>query len=107
MYFAQTVVSLAAAALVAFSPTAQAFTTACLYQEYKCGYSMVADYGYNNTELIAAVNKTSIIPPLSTIQLLQVLYRCEDAVGGIAGNSYCIAGCVDMRGRPEDDQCAL
>jgi hypothetical protein len=33
------------AALLAFSPTAQGFTTACNYQEYKCGYSMIATNG--------------------------------------------------------------
>ncbi|EHK25839.1 uncharacterized protein TRIVIDRAFT_32688 [Trichoderma virens Gv29-8] len=104
MTFQHILVSLAA--LLAFSPTTQGYTTPCIYQEYKCGYALVTDNVYNNTELTDAVNKTTIIPPLSPIQLLQVLYRCEDVNGTLAGNSFCIAGCISMNGT-EDDQCAL
>jgi hypothetical protein len=33
------------AALLAFSPAVMGFTTPCTFQEYKCGYAMVADDG--------------------------------------------------------------
>ncbi|UKZ86542.1 uncharacterized protein TrAFT101_002366 [Trichoderma asperellum] len=95
------------AAMLAFSPAVLGFTTPCIYQGYTCGYTMIATYGYNNTELTTAVNKTSIIPPLADTQLLQVLYRCVDTNGTIAGNSLCIAGCISMNSTTLDDQCAL
>lgn len=41
----KSLVSLAAASLFAFSMNADAFTTPCIYQQYKCGYTMVTDYG--------------------------------------------------------------
>lgn len=63
--------------------------------------------GYNITELTTATNRTNIIPPLTDIQLLQVLYRCQDVSGTIVGNSFCIAGCISMGDNTEDDQCAL
>lgn len=63
--------------------------------------------GYNITELTTAVNKTAVVPPLKANQLLQVLYRCEDTVGTIAGNSFCIAGCSGMTGANENDQCTM
>ncbi|KAH7011072.1 hypothetical protein EDB80DRAFT_383870 [Ilyonectria destructans] len=107
MRFVQTIVSVTATALIAFSPAVYAFTTACTYQQYSCGYSLVADNTYTNIELAAGVSRTvGVIPALAGNQLLQVLYRCTDTNGGIAGNSYCIAGCVSM-GDLEDDQCAM
>ena len=42
MYFTQTIVGLATAAMVALSPPALAFTTSCLYQEYACGYNLIS-----------------------------------------------------------------
>jgi hypothetical protein len=62
--------------------------------------------GYNTTELTLAVNKTTTIGPLSTGQLLQVLYRCEDTLGDIVANSFCIAGCISIDGNTENDECA-
>lgn len=63
--------------------------------------------GYNNTELMSAVNQTLVVPPLSTIQLLNVLYRCVNTAGGITANSFCIAGCISLGGVTEDDMCAM
>ncbi|KAJ9134269.1 hypothetical protein NKR23_g10227 [Pleurostoma richardsiae] len=107
MMFAQALASFAGAALLALAPTASAFNVGCTYQEYKCGYSLVSDNGYNTTELTAGVNQTGIIPPLTNVQLLQVLYRCENVAGSIVGNSFCIAGCISMGDNTQDDQCAL
>ncbi|KND93493.1 hypothetical protein TOPH_01977 [Tolypocladium ophioglossoides CBS 100239] len=106
MIFPQTITSAAATAFLAFSLGVDAFGTPCVYQQYKCGYNLVATQVYNNTELTTAVNMTGPIPPLATNQLLQVLYRCTDTNGGLAGNSFCIAGCMTMLGN-SDDQCAL
>ncbi|PNY26233.1 Uncharacterized protein TCAP_03832 [Tolypocladium capitatum] len=95
----------AATALLALSLGVDAFTTACTFSQYKCGAGLVAIQGYNNTELTNAVNATGPIPPLQANQLLQVLYRCTDTNGGLAGNSFCIGGCMSMPG-VSDDQCA-
>ncbi|KAJ9150159.1 hypothetical protein NKR19_g5387 [Coniochaeta hoffmannii] len=107
MIFTQSLATFAGAALLALAPVASAFTVACTYQEYRCGYSLVSLNGYNTTELTAATNSTNIIPPLTDIQLLQVLYRCQDVAGTIVGNSFCIAGCISMGDNTQDDQCAL
>ncbi|CAK7200153.1 hypothetical protein SEUCBS139899_002843 [Sporothrix eucalyptigena] len=61
---------------------------------------------YNVTELTDAVNATSTIPPLEDYQLMNVIFRCIDINGGIAGNSYCIAGCIGMAST-SNDQCAM
>ncbi|KAH8757879.1 hypothetical protein F5883DRAFT_717827 [Diaporthe sp. PMI_573] len=104
----QTFAFLTTGVLLALSPTVSAFTTPCVYEGYRCGYNMVDDYGYTNDELTTAVNATGgPIPPLTTVQLLQVLFRCNDIVGGTVGNSYCIAGCVNMGGATSNDQCAM
>ena len=63
--------------------------------------------GYSTSELIAAVNQTSSIPPVSIAQLYQVIYRCEDIHGGIVGNSLCIDGCIPANNVTHDDQCQL
>lgn len=96
MMFSQACVVLGA--LLTFMPAPDAFTSICTYQAYRCGYTMVTAHGiaslllilassnilgYTNDELTAAVNATSIVPPLTTVQLLNVLYRCADNAGGI------------------------
>ncbi|KND92442.1 hypothetical protein TOPH_03160 [Tolypocladium ophioglossoides CBS 100239] len=81
-------------------------TATCLYKQYTCGYNLVAARGYNNAELTAAANQTGPIPPLTTDELLQVLYYCNDTANHIVGNSFCIAGCIAMPFR-YDDQCAM
>ncbi|KAL1895026.1 hypothetical protein Sste5346_005446 [Sporothrix stenoceras] len=106
MYAQASVIGLAAATLVAFVRPATAFTTACSYQEYKCGSELFTTDGYNETELTAAVNLTSTIPPLEDYQLMNVIFRCIDINGNIAGNSYCIAGCIGMAST-SNDQCAM
>ncbi|EFX03502.1 cellulose signaling related protein ooc1 [Grosmannia clavigera kw1407] len=106
MMFQQTVFGLAAAALMALIHPTAAFTTACEYQEYKCGQTLFTSDGYNITEFETAVNATGTIPPLADSQLLNVLYRCIDVEGGLVGNSYCISGCITM-GDLENDQCAM
>ncbi|ROT42903.1 hypothetical protein SODALDRAFT_327063 [Sodiomyces alkalinus F11] len=88
-------------------PAVQAFDTPCIYQGYKCGFNLAVDYGYEIAELADAVALTSSIPNLSDRQLLQVLYRCVDINGGIAGNSFCFAGCIDMGGALFNDQCIM
>ncbi|KYK54084.1 cellulose signaling related protein ooc1 [Drechmeria coniospora] len=93
--------------LVAFAVGANAFTTPCIYQQYKCGYNLIANQVYTDAELTAAVNTTGPIPPIESNQLLQVLYRCIDTNGAIAGNSYCISGCISMPGNDANDQCAM
>ncbi|KAM0263375.1 hypothetical protein ACHAQJ_001231 [Trichoderma viride] len=77
----------------------------CVSAQYKCGYNLVPAQGYNSAQLATAANVTSTIPPLTTNQLLQVLYYCNDTYNHIVGNSFCIAGCITM---PlfYDDQCA-
>lgn len=65
------------------------------------------DLGYTNAELIAAVNQTPSIPPLTTTQLLQVIYRCEDILGTIVGNSFCVEECLASPSPLQDDQCRL
>ncbi len=69
---------------------------------------MIKRPGYNVTELTEAVNKTISIPPVTTVELYKVLYRCETAQSGvISGNSLCIAGCISMGTGNQDDQCAM
>ena len=63
--------------------------------------------GYNLSELAAAVNKTSSIPPLMMNQLLQVIYHCDDIRGNIIGNSFCINGCLPAQSLTEDDECQI
>jgi hypothetical protein len=63
--------------------------------------------GYNLTELAAAVASTPSIPPLPDVLLLQVTYRCINISGGIVGNAYCFAGCIDMNGTLVNDQCVM
>ncbi|CAK7233559.1 hypothetical protein SBRCBS47491_008653 [Sporothrix bragantina] len=106
MLFQETLVGLAAAALIGFARPAVAFTIACQYQEYKCGSELFNTDGYNMTELTDAVNLTSTIPPLEDYQLMNVIFRCTDIAGAIAGNSYCIAGCIGMAST-SNDQCAM
>ncbi len=62
--------------------------------------------GYTVDELTAAVNATGTIPPLLDFQLMNVLYRCIDINGTLAGNSYCISGCIPMADF-SNDQCAM
>jgi len=91
-------------------PTSTSTITPCLYQGYRCGYSMVRDFGYTEADMIEAVNQTqAVIPPLNAVELLDVLYRCIDVRAAMVGNSYCIAGCIDMahEGEIENDQCAM
>ncbi|KAH8890739.1 hypothetical protein GQ53DRAFT_650292 [Thozetella sp. PMI_491] len=103
----QTTAGLTAAALVALSPGALAFITPCVYQEYACGHDMISNFGYNNTELASAVNKTSTMPPLTSVQLLHAIYRCVDINGTIVGNSFCMGGCIPMGSTTTNDQCAM
>lgn len=66
--------------------------------------------GYTIAELTSAVNGTVTIPPLNDAQLLRTLFRCTDTLGGIAGNSYCIAGCISISGNSTgtvNDMCAM
>ncbi|PMD64139.1 uncharacterized protein K444DRAFT_641069 [Hyaloscypha bicolor E] len=105
MMFPQALMALGA--LLAFVPATQGSTSPCVYQGYKCGYTMVTEFGYNNTELTFAVNKTNVVPPLNTIQLLNVLYRCVDTRGDIAANSFCIAGCISVGDFTVSDECAM
>jgi hypothetical protein len=63
--------------------------------------------GYTNLELTLAVNKTLSIPPLGTIELLQVLYRCDDTAGDLTGNVFCIAGCISDGDDTVDDMCVM
>ncbi|OQD88188.1 hypothetical protein PENANT_c004G00721 [Penicillium antarcticum] len=84
-----------------------AYTSPCIYQSDKCGATLATLYGYSVSELIAAVNQTSSIPPISMAQLFQVIYRCEDIFGSIVGNSLCIAGCIPANSPTHDDQCQL
>ncbi|CAK7212538.1 hypothetical protein SCUCBS95973_001497 [Sporothrix curviconia] len=106
MLLQETLVGLAAATLIGFARPTVAYTTACLYQEYKCGSELFGTDGYNMTELMDAVNATTTIPPLQDYQLMDVIYRCIDINGNIAGNSYCIAGCIGMASTA-NDQCAM
>ncbi|KAL6884724.1 hypothetical protein GGI43DRAFT_419337 [Trichoderma evansii] len=101
-----TLVTLFAAALC-LVPGVHTFTNPCIYQSYKCGFNLLNDYGYNLTELAAAVASTPSIPPLPDVLLLQVIYRCINISGGIVGNSYCFAGCINMNGTLVNDQCVM
>jgi hypothetical protein len=119
-------------ALLSLSFGTEGFTTSCTYQRYKCGYTMVTDFGifilsslssltrpipiwnlltylykgYNGTELDTAVNKTHSVPLLDSVQRLQVLYRCVDVNGGLLANAFCIAGCISITGL-YNDECAM
>ncbi|OAA61640.1 cellulose signaling related protein ooc1 [Niveomyces insectorum RCEF 264] len=106
MLFHETLVGLAVATFVAFTRPASAYTIACNYQAYKCGSTLFTVDGYTSAELTTAVNATGVIPPLLDFQLLDVLYRCIDINGTLAGNSYCISGCIHMAPNA-NDQCAM
>ncbi|EGR46490.1 uncharacterized protein TRIREDRAFT_66077 [Trichoderma reesei QM6a] len=95
------------AAALCLTSGVRAFTNPCIYQSYKCGFNLLNDYGYNLTELAAAVASTPSIPPLPDVLLLQVTYRCINISGGIVGNAYCFAGCIDMNGTLVNDQCVM
>ena len=102
-----------------------AFTIPCLYQSEKCGYTLMSVYGttsssktqlehvnpstlgYNQTELINAVNQTPSIPPLSAAQLPQVIYHCQDILGNIVGNSFCVNGCLRSPNLTANDVCQI
>lgn len=111
----------------------KAFTKPCVYQADKCGYTLMAVYGmssnsvaiwacspvrtpepnetdkisgYTMNELTAAVNQTPSIPPLNVPQLTQVIYHCDDILGNITGNTYCINGCLTAASLIENDQCS-
>ncbi|KAL7813991.1 hypothetical protein V8C44DRAFT_326916 [Trichoderma aethiopicum] len=95
------------AAVLCLTSGVWAFTNPCIYQSYKCGFNLLNDYGYNLTELAAAVASTPSIPPLPDVLLLQVTFRCINISGGIVGNAYCFAGCIDMNGTLVNDQCVM
>ncbi|CAH0039695.1 unnamed protein product [Clonostachys solani] len=81
----------------------------CQYQEYACGNDLVKR-GYTNTDLRAAIAKlpSGIIPPtLSNVQLLQVLYHCDDIYNSISGNAFCVSGCIVIAGSLANDQCYM
>ncbi|KAL5083043.1 hypothetical protein Trisim1_002239 [Trichoderma cf. simile WF8] len=101
-----TLITLFAAALW-LVPGVQAFTDPCIYQSYKCGFNLINHYGYNLTELAAGAALTPSIPPLPDVLLLQVTFRCINISGGIVGNAYCFAGCIDMNGTLVNDQCVM
>lgn len=63
--------------------------------------------GYNMSELIAAVNSTPSIPPISAQQIPQVVFHCEDIYGNITGNSFCINGCLASQSLTTDDDCQI
>lgn len=114
----------------------KAFSTPCIYQSYKCGFTLMSVYcmtcpalsgasdlsglpvknlrnqnsqapGYTVSKLTAAVNDAPSIPPLSVAQLTQVIYHCEDILGNTTGNAYCVNGCLPTPTRTEDDQCQI
>ncbi|KAK7219282.1 hypothetical protein V2G26_007285 [Clonostachys chloroleuca] len=81
----------------------------CQYQEYVCGYELVRR-GYSSSNLRVAIAKLppGIIPPtLKDVQLLRVLYHCDDIYNSISGNAYCISGCISIDGSLENDQCYM
>lgn len=102
-----------------------AFTQPCVYQAEKCGFTMISVYGIPSlnrpvlarqiitlarlklSELVAAVNETPSIPPLQADQIPQVIFHCQDILGNITGNSYCINGCLSALTLTMDDQCAV
>lgn len=63
--------------------------------------------GYTMDELYRGVTLTPSVPNFSGPQLLQVIYRCINTNGAIAGNSFCFAGCIDMGGSLVNDQCYI
>ncbi|KAJ5191930.1 uncharacterized protein N7498_010915 [Penicillium cinerascens] len=77
--------------------------TNCEYQSLKCASVLL---GTPYTQLIAAVNDTVSIPPLTTAQISQCLFHCTDILGTITGNSYCFAGC-DTKPGTRNDQCIM
>ncbi|QYS97484.1 hypothetical protein H0G86_004714 [Trichoderma simmonsii] len=72
-----------------------------------CRYASATPIGYNLTELAAGAALTPSIPPLPDVLLLQVTFRCINISGGIVGNAYCFAGCIDMNGTLVNDQCVM
>ncbi|CAG9995998.1 unnamed protein product [Clonostachys byssicola] len=81
----------------------------CQYQEYACGNDLVKR-GYTNADLRAAIAKLppGIIPPtLSNLQLLQVLYHCDDIYNSLSGNAFCVSGCIAISGSLANDQCYM
>lgn len=56
---------------------------------------------------MAAVNETPSIPPLQADQIPQAIFHCQDILGNITGNSYCINGCLSALTLTMDDQCAV
>ncbi|KAJ5894564.1 hypothetical protein N7495_006255 [Penicillium taxi] len=83
------------------------YTKPCIYQAEKCGYTLIAAYGYTVNELIAAVNQTASIPPITSDQLAQVIFHCENIYGALIGNSFCFNGCLDSRNPTMDDDCRV
>jgi hypothetical protein len=102
----------------------------CQYQEYACGndlskrgigtfshssfhlaaFFLIFELGYTNADLRAAIAKLppGIIPPtLSNVQLLQVLYHCDDIYNSISGNAFCVSGCITISGSLANDQCYM
>ncbi|KAJ5626655.1 hypothetical protein N7528_004082 [Penicillium herquei] len=67
----------------------------------------MSTYGYNLSELIAAVNSTPSIPTLTVAQIPQVVFHCEDIYGNITGNSFCINGCLASTSLTLDDECQI
>lgn len=108
-----------------FFEAVDAFTLPCLYQSEKCGYTLMSVYGtmsspiaqlehanlrtsgYTQTELIHAVNQTPSIPPLSAAQLPQVIYHCQDILGNIVGNAFCMNGCLRSQNLTTNDECQI
>ncbi|CAI6097184.1 unnamed protein product [Clonostachys chloroleuca] len=93
----------------------------CQYQEYVCGNDLskrgivtlshsLFHPGYTYMDLRAAIAKLppGIIPPnLSNVQLLQVLYHCDDIYNSISGNAFCVSGCIVINGSLVNDQCYM
>lgn len=100
----------------------------CEYQEYVCGndlskrgmslyltrfstvFFLIFEPGYTYKDLRAAIAKLppGIIPPnLSNVQLLQVLYHCDDIYNSISGNAFCVSGCIVINGSLANDQCYM
>ncbi|KAH7316929.1 hypothetical protein B0I35DRAFT_461494 [Stachybotrys elegans] len=99
--FIQALIGLAA--LLAFSPTADA-QTLCTYQEYVCGARLLTD-GYTPAQLRTAYDANPG-PVITDDQLEQVLFRCTDTAGLVIANSYCIVACAAL-GTFEADQCIM
>ncbi|CAG9952123.1 unnamed protein product [Clonostachys rosea f. rosea IK726] len=70
----------------------------------------VSTRSYSSSNLRVAIAKLppGIIPPtLKDVQLLRVLYHCDDIYNSISGNAYCISGCISIDGSLENDQCYM